>query len=219
MPLCNNVKNESIPHVSIYLQEPLFINVELLENHSLNWFRARLLINVSTDIPINMSYVFSGIGDSEGLIPEVNSSVFVISNESSQIEVFIQPVWSAFPRTFHYQFSLFYINITTQIPQIIYDIPQGIFTIIMGVPTSLIIGGLFIIGLIIITTRSVKVRKNKVTQTVESSESITFSETPSPPSTNIVGGLIVCPECKKKIAEGSAFCPECGYHIPRFLRT
>ena len=30
--------------------------------------------------------------------------------------------------------------------------------------------------------------------------------------------LVKCPECKKEIPEGSAFCPECGYHIPKFLR-
>ena len=116
------------------LQQPSVLTVDMLENQSMGWFRARLLLNVTTDVPINMSYFFTGIGDSAEKIASVNSSIFVVSNLSSQIEIFIQPNWKVFPNSFQYQFTLYYINSTDQIPQNIYEIPLGMFNIVMGCP-------------------------------------------------------------------------------------
>ncbi|MHA1110990.1 MAG: hypothetical protein ACTSRE_07795 [Promethearchaeota archaeon] len=215
------------PNPSSVLQEPSVLTVEILENQSMGWFRARLLLNVTTDIPINMSYFYTGIGASAAKIVSVNSSIFVVSNLSSQIEILIRPSWNVFPSSFQYQLTLYYINSTTQIPQNIFEIPLGVFNIIMGVPLSIILGGGLIIGIIFISVRPVRLRKKKGESSSETDFSYAESTAIIPPSSSppqstssagLEAGKIQCPECKEKIAEGSAFCPECGYHIPRFLR-
>ena len=101
------------PKSSSNLEEPTILAVELLENQSLGWFRARLLLNVTTDVPINMSYFFVGIGESAEKIVSVNSSIFEVSFLSSEIEIFIQPSWNVFPSSFQYQLVVYYINSTT----------------------------------------------------------------------------------------------------------
>ncbi len=212
------------PKSSSFLQEPTILSVDLLENQSLGWFRARLLLNVTTDVPINMSYFFAGIGESAEKIVSVNSSIFVVSNLSSQIEIFIQPSWYVFPSSFQYQLMVYYINSSTHLAQNIFEIPSGVFNIIMGIPMSIILGGVLIIGIIFITARPVRLRKK--TEDESSGNDFSYAESsvvaPAPPqspsSAGLEAGKIQCPECKEKIAEGSAFCPECGYHIPRFLR-
>lgn len=80
------------------------------------------------------------------------------------------------------------------------------------------------VGIIFISARPVRLRKEKAdtssgTDFSYAESTVVISTSPqSPPSTGLEAGKIQCPECKEKIAEGSAFCPECGYHIPRFLR-
>jgi hypothetical protein len=54
--------------------------------------------------------------------------------------------------------------------------------------------------------------ENPAITTTESTETVSISD-------DLDDGLIRCPNCKKAIKEGSSFCPECGFHIPRFLRT
>ena len=220
-------QNLSTPNFSSSLQEPSVLTVDLLENQSIGWFRARLLFNVTTDVPINMSYFISGIGNSTDKISSINSSLFTVSSSSSLIEVLIQPTWKTVPKTFQYQFTLFYINSTTSIPQNIYEILDGEFEIIMGIPLSLVLVGVLTIGIIFISLRSVRLREEKTGESYETDFSYTESTGSSPPSppapqsspsAGVEAGKIPCPECKERIAEGSAFCPECGYHIPRFLR-
>lgn len=216
------------PNSSSNLQEPTVLTVEVLENKSAGWFRARIVLNVTTDIAINMSYFISGMGTNAEKILTVNSSVFIVSNSSSEIEIFIRAHGMVFPTSFQYQMTLFYINATTQIPQNIFEIPLGEFTIIMGVPLSIILGGVLVLGVIIIVFRPVRLRKGKEESSTETSydyspatpsTATSTSISPSISSTQMQSGQIRCPECKEKITEGSAFCPECGYHIPRFLRT
>jgi len=216
------------PNASTELQEPTVLNVEILENQSMNWFRARLLLNITTDIPINMSYTIVGIGSSTNKVVPVNSDIFIVNNISSLLEIFIQPKWSVFPGSFQYQLTVHYINATTQIPQVVFEISGGIFKIIMGISLSIILSGVFILGIVVISVNPVRLRKPKTSPppsdvTISqvsgtSSPSIPLTVA-SPPSGVLDSKYIQCPECDKKIAEGSAFCPECGYHIPRFLRT
>jgi hypothetical protein len=174
-----------------------------------------------------MSYFFTGIGASAEKIVAVNSSVFVVSNLSSQIEIIIQPSWNVFPSSFQFQFTLYYINASTPLPQNIYEIPLGEFNIIMGIPLVILLGGIFTIGIIFISVRPVRLRQMKTDESLETDFSYAESTEASPPSSSspqsspsdgLEAGKIRCPECKKIIAEGSAFCPECGFHIPRFLR-
>jgi hypothetical protein len=209
------------------LQEPSILNVSLLKNKSIGWFRTRLVFQVETDVPINMSYYFSGLGENAEKILTTNSSAFEVESGTSQFEIYIQPQWTSFPSSYQYYLSVNYINTTTQIPQIEYEITQGNFQIIMGGSLSIIFGGVLLIGIVIIIARPVRLRQQKGVNPSEIDYS--YSETPVlPPSSSTApqsissdneSGKIRCPECKKQIAEGSAFCPECGFHIPRFLRT
>lgn len=64
---------------------------------------------------------------------------------------------------------------------------------------------------IILKTEKIKSEISGGTETV-STETSSISD-------DLKDGFIRCPECKKIIKEGSSFCPECGFHIPRFLRT
>ncbi|MBN2156503.1 MAG: zinc ribbon domain-containing protein [Candidatus Lokiarchaeota archaeon] len=225
VPISQEVEVESKPNNASDLQEPSFIEVQILENQSFGWFRSRFLLNISTNIPINMSYSLLGLGNNADKILPVNSSVLIISNDNSQIEIMVPIKWMVVPNSYQYQFTLYYINATTQIPQVVFEIPMGRFTIIMGLPLLLIIGTVWIIGIIGISVRSVHLRTKKTAPTTESlsTESLNhISPSISVPQsivTKKVESLISCPECKKDIAEGSAFCPECGFHIPRFLRT
>jgi hypothetical protein len=216
------------PNISSTLQEPTVLTIDVLENQSINWFRTRIVLNITVDIPINMSYFISGIEDNADKVLTTNSSIFLITPTSSQIDIILRPLWSVFPSVLHYQLSLYYINATTQIPQLVFEIPSGTFNIIMGLPLSMILGGVLIIGVIIIIVRPVRLRQQKNTTSLVSSfetsgpaeiSSPLIISPPSTPLENKGAGKIQCPECKKNIAEGSAFCPECGYHIPRFLRT
>jgi hypothetical protein len=217
----SSLNEYTIPTTASDIQEPTVLNVILAENKSIGWFQARVILNVTTDVPINLSYNFEGIGESANHFTPENSSVFLVLNGTSEIEINIQPHWSVFPGSFHYSLKLYYINSTTQIPQTEFEISDGIISIIMGVPVTIIIGGVIIIGIIIIIARPVRLRQEKGSYSAESS-SITSSlslNSQNPVQQVSELGKIECPECKKKITEGSAFCPECGYHIPRFLRT
>lgn len=68
-------------------------------------------------------------------------------------------------------------------------------------------------GVISIILKGEKLKN--ISEKVSSSSDSSFSALPG----SLEEGFINCPGCKKEIKEGSSFCPECGYHIPLFLRT
>ena len=210
------------------LQEPSILDVNILDNRSLGWFQAQFILNITTDIPINVRYILSGTGVNAQKVKTVNSSIFEISPSNHNFTVIISPSWSTFPGTIHYEFTLFYINATTLLPQVILEIGDGVAHILIGIPLSVILGGIFIVGVIIIAVRPVRLRHQKEkwssgfisnVSTPSESDSEDNNNLQYEPNAELKIGQIQCPECKQYIAEGSAFCPECGYHIPRFLRT
>ncbi|MHA1728522.1 MAG: zinc-ribbon domain-containing protein [Promethearchaeota archaeon] len=70
-------------------------------------------------------------------------------------------------------------------------------------------------GVIIIGKGRVTLKKKATTESEDTSGEIADINLNND---GIRAGHIKCPKCGKEIAEGSSFCPECGYHIPKFLR-
>ena len=104
--------------------------------------------------------------------------------------------------------TLYYIIFILSLGAVIYSA----ITSYQAVALIVLILSLFF-GILSIILKTEKI-KSKV-----SNGSETESSDISKISDDLDDGFIRCPECKKVIKEGSSFCPECGFHIPRFLRT
>jgi hypothetical protein len=134
-----------------------------------------------------------------------------------------------FPGIYEYDLLLMYFNSSSGDPveQTIYYIETGKIQIVMGFPLLLIVVGVLFTGLYITFMKKVNLKKEKTTYWSGHNHYIIIRIYSLPveinevktPSASSKTGYFKCPECKKDIKDGSAFCPECGYHIPKFLRN
>ncbi len=124
------------------------------------------------------------------------------NNESQNIKLVYHPFLTTFPGKYTLN-----LRITG-----LYSYTEN-FEIILGMGYIILILVIIIFGIgIIIILQKKSEGKSKIPTTAPTDEAKP-SETVQVP-----GKKIQCPECKKTIDEGLAFCPECGIRIPEFLR-
>jgi hypothetical protein len=209
--------------------EPTYIECEIFKNQSVAWLNSFIIFNISTDESFTLYYSVYGIGDSAlKIIPDTAHAVELESG-SNMVQIPIKLSFDALPGKYQYDILLTYFNSSSGNPveQLIYHISEGELQVMMGLPMLLILVGVLFTGLFISIIRQVNVKKeNTSTSTINSSittstasiVSVEVNEVKTPPASS-KPGYFKCPECKKDIKNGSSFCPECGYHIPKFLRN
>ncbi|MHA1339982.1 MAG: zinc ribbon domain-containing protein [Promethearchaeota archaeon] len=205
--------------------EPTYVNIALIKNYSIAWSEAYLVFNITTDGEFNIYYNIYGIGINNLKIVTVSNQPILITPGINIIKIPIKPTFDAFPGKYQYSLVIFYNNESgggTPIQQQLYFIPASEFKLALGISWLLILIGIFMFGLFIITFREEKLKKEGTSATGAQAYTPTFQTQVSEVSQQVEQtrpGYIKCPDCKKEIKEESSFCPECGYHIPKFLRT
>lgn len=124
------------------------------------------------------------------------------NNESQTLQLIFHPHLTTLPGRYN-----FVLNITG-----LYNYTEN-FEIVLGM------------GYIILTLIILIFGIGLISILMKRKESISVKTATAPPGGSILSELdripsrkIQCPECKKLIDEGLAFCPECGVRIPEFLR-
>jgi hypothetical protein len=206
-------------------EDPTFVTCQLLENHSIAWMSAYLTLNISTDVAIYINYLVYGVGFNQLKVVYSSSTNQQIPAGSNLVTIPIQTTIDAFPGIYNYAMFVYFVNDSSGSPvnQMIFQVIPGTINISMGITWSIALLGVLGIGLLFILIRTEKVRHEQpntegTAQVYNSGTQITEVKTPGN-SDRTRPGFIRCPECKKEIKEGSSFCPECGYHIPKFLRN
>lgn len=211
------------------INNPTYINCDIVRNQSIAWLNAFILFNISTDDDFVLYYSVYGIGSSaQIIIPDMAHEVNILSG-INLIKVPIMISLDTFPGIYEYNLLLMYFNSSSGDPveQTIYYIETGKIQIVMGFPLLLIVLGVLFTGLYISFIKKINLKKEKQPVGVGTTTTSSSASTVSPveinevktPSASSKPGYFKCPECKKDIKDGSAFCPECGYHIPKFLRN
>jgi hypothetical protein len=212
--------------------EPTVIECEIKENQSVSWMGSYILFNITTDEPFTLYYSVYGVGESTLKIVADTAHEVIMASGSNLVKIPIRPGFDTFPGQYIYDIILTYFNSSSGDPvqQTIYHIAAGEIQLMMGIPVLLIMVGVLFAGLFIVLIREEHLKKEE--QSFGSSSSSSTSSGASNISSSTVEvnevkapalstkpGFIKCAECKKEIKEGSSFCPECGYHIPKFLRN
>jgi len=166
------------------------------------FFEGRLGINISSTVTGQIHCALTE-RSGERYFKNINQSIVLIGNNQSQLIIMRAiPLITTFPGEYY-----FTLNITGLFD---YEINFDMF---LGMGYTLLIIILAFIAIIVIIALINHRSSNKGKK----------PETISPTQTHIsvqsvVAGKISCPNCKKIIDEGLAFCPECGERIPEFLR-
>ncbi|MHA1819589.1 MAG: zinc ribbon domain-containing protein [Promethearchaeota archaeon] len=218
--------------------QPTFVRCVLIENHSISILRPQLVFNITTDAPINIILQYAGISVSgeglsnseEKIIPTIIQNI-ILPAGSNILRVNINLRLDAFPGKYFYALYIFFLNTSgTPSNQPIYIIDPGSFYVFSGPLILISIISTIIVGISIITVRTEKVKKEKIVVAASSAQVYVTGASSSGGESNIpvevegqnleekTPGKIKCPNCKKEIEEGTAFCPYCGYHLPKFLR-
>ena len=128
--------------------------------------------------------------------------ILIGNNQSQNLRITYNPLITTLPGKYNINLTITGLYTYTENFEVILG---------MGYIILLFILGIFIIGLILILRKKIEVKSKKPT----------ISLLEEPKSSEIIEGTskkISCPECRKLIDEGLAFCPECGIRIPEFLR-
>lgn len=227
----NSSRNPISPSLNAAQEDnPTYIVCEIVRNQSVAWLNAFILFNITTDDAFTLYYSVYGIDSSvQIIIPDMAHEVNIESG-TNLIKIPIKISLDAFPGVYYYDIHLIYFNSSSGDPveQVLYSLSSAEIQVVMGFPLFLIAVGVLFTGLYIIFMKKINLRQEKTpagTNSPPVSASATASvSTPvdinevKPPAASSKPGYFKCPECKKDIKDGSAFCPECGYHIPKFLR-
>lgn len=211
------------PSSSATQDEPTFISCSLVENHSISWLNSYLVFNITSDSNITIGYLVTGFGlHSERIMP-ISVLELNLTSGSHEITIPVKPTFGAIPGAYNYSLEISFVNSSSGVPvsQRIYSINPGEIIVTMGDTWLIVVSAILLFGSLIIIIRKEKLREEKpgVSGTTQTYVSDTKISEVSQDTESSKPGFIKCPECKKDIKEGSSFCPECGYHIPKFLRT
>ena len=202
--------------------DPGFITCEPFDNKSIAWLKGSFRFNITTDTDITLYYSVYGLGeDNADLRNILRTKQLVPGSNIVSIPIELNP--TTLPGVYTFDMTLSFYNSSSGLPiqQTIQHV-TGDVTVSMGYMVLIMFTGILMTGLIVIVIREEKVRPKKEEDDTSGPVYIPDQEEepPEQPSLeNVPAGHIKCPECKEVIIEGSSFCPECGYHIPRFLRT
>jgi len=218
------VKSSKFPLSSQNSIEPTYIHITLKSNYSIAWIESYLIFNITTDGKFNIYYNVYGIGINNLKVIPVSDQPIQINPGENIVKIPIKASFDAFPGKYQYNLIIYYFNESeaTPIQQQLFISLNNEFKLALGVSWLLIILGIFILTIFPIVFREEKLKKEGVSvsvtpQVYTPSFQTQVTEVNQAESTR--PGYIRCPDCKKEVKEGSSFCPECGYHIPKFLRT
>ncbi len=190
-------------------EENLPYTSQLGTNITLNINKPRLII-IEGHIFINISSANSGqihcaLTEQSGdqYFVNINQTIEILGNNQSQVfKIRIIPLFMTFPGEFHFTLNITGLFTYNETFDIFLGMGYSLFTIILG----------FIAFMIIIV-----VLKRRNNNKAKKSKEISLPST-KVSTQPVLKGNIACPNCKKVIDEGLAFCPECGARIPEFLR-
>ncbi len=190
------------------------------------WLEGEVELTIDTDQAVTLT-----IGLINGEIAAFDTSLNQVSLVEGQnsVTVPLKLGFSILPGEYD-----FYIGISDQ-PNFsvnVYLSQEFTVRIGLGLPTLLLSIGILIAGVALIIIKRQKGGSSATSTTVTttiptgtapvSPAQSPMIQNPNAPPTEAVpaapAGKIKCPQCKKIIAEGSVFCPECGERIPAFYR-
>jgi hypothetical protein len=211
--------------------DPTYVICSIIEKETIGWLSAYVIVEIETDGNILIDYLVTGANLVSKPITDISLSAGI-----NKITIPITPTPDKFPGKYNYTIIMHFTNSSSGTPSselILFD--SGTIRITMGITMFVILLGTTFVGLIVILLKEEKLKKEP-TNTANSAQAyIPGSSTSTSAATssqvqptlteintnnaNTKAGYIMCPDCKEEIVEGSSFCPECGFHIPRFLRT
>ena len=178
-------------------------NFTIISNvYKLIWIEGQLTITLTAN---ESGLIFCEFKDSSNgkYFTQINRTIFLTGNNESQtFRLTFYPYLTTFPG--RYNFVLIINGIYNYSEN--FDIILG-----MGYIVLILIISIFVFGLVLILVK--KKESLGIKPVSGPSEEEISSELDQVPSRKIT-----CPDCKKLIDEGLAFCPECGVRIPEFLR-
>ncbi len=192
------------------------ISCIILENYSISSMNSYITFTITTDVATDINYIINSVGINSKVIPDQQE--ISIDAGLNDVKIPINIGLDALPGEYHYTLRIQFKNGTSY--DNLYLINDGTVKITTGGILLLILGTILMVGVFAIGIKN----ETLLQDDYDSSKAQIYSpdakkEKGDTEEGEVGEGFIRCPECKKKIKEGSSFCPECGFHIPKFYRT
>ncbi|MBD3351380.1 MAG: hypothetical protein GF364_07825, partial [Candidatus Lokiarchaeota archaeon] len=149
------------PHISQGETEPTYIDCDILDNHSVVWFRAYIVFNVTSDADFTLYYNIWDANVGETSVIPITAEEVEITAGSNEIKINIKPAITEFPGKYYYNMKLYYYNNSGGIPQEqeIKNIDSGEIRVVLGATWLLFILTIVIVGLLIVLLKEEKLKE------------------------------------------------------------
>jgi len=190
---------------------PTFVNVSISPIEIFVYYSGQVQLNVVADAAGDLNVVLTS--DGTGFPSSWGESVSFGAGPTT-VTVPITPNTNALPGTYTIHVLLQYVNVSQN------NVLSTVFScdLIVHVGLGFIIGLFLLVGIFSVAIIYAVKRGSMPTPVGTPSPAPQITASNAAGTTGTPSHKIHCPECKKIIAEGSVFCPECGYRIPEFLR-